>query len=68
MKLYSVCRRKKGSNYPKTSSGCSTVFENKLNRDFKAEGINQKWCIDFTYLPLVGGKMMSGGSVIDLYD
>ena len=68
LKLYSVCRHKKGSNYPKTSNACATVFENKLNRDFKADGINQKWCIDFTYLPLAGGKMMYNCSIIDLYD
>ena len=67
LNLYSVCRRKKG-NYSKTSSDCSTVFENKLNRDFKADRINQKWCIDFTYLPLVGGKMMYNCAIIDLYD
>ena len=26
------------------------VFENRLNQDFHADGINQKWCTDFTYL------------------
>ena len=67
LKLHSICRRKK-VNYSKAPSGCSTVFENKLNRDFKADGINQKWCIDFTYLPLVGGKMMYNCAIIDLYD
>ena len=26
------------------------VFENKINQNFTASEINQKWCTDFTYL------------------
>ena len=25
------------------------VFENKLNQDFHADAINQKWCMEFAY-------------------
>ena len=29
------------------------VFENKIQQNFSADEINQKWCTDFTYLFLV---------------
>ena len=32
------------------------MFENILNREFKADSINQKWCTDFTYLFLTDGS------------
>ena len=33
------------------------VFENVLNREFKAEKINEKWVIDFSYLYLKDGSV-----------
>lgn len=44
------------------------VFENKLQQDFQAERINQKWCTDFTYLFLKNGDVRYNCSIIDLYD
>lgn len=47
MNLKSIIRRK--------TKGCTTVRENEfeeniLNRDFKADNINEKWVTDITYL------------------
>lgn len=44
------------------------VFENKLQQEFTAEGINQKWCTDFTYLFLKNGDVRYNCSIIDLHD
>ena len=44
------------------------VFENKLNQDFTADGINQKWCTDLTYLFLDNQEVRYNCTVIDLYD
>lgn len=43
------------------------VYENKLNQDFKADKINQKWC-DFTYLFLTNGSKRYNCTMIDLHD
>lgn len=42
------------------------VFDNILNRDFKATAINQKWVGDITYLPTDEGWLYLA-VVIDLY-
>lgn len=44
------------------------VFENKLNQDFHADAVNQKWCTDFTYLFLNGGEVRYNCTIIDLHD
>ena len=45
MQLFSISRKKK----PKYEHGIAhKVYENKLNQDFHANEINQKWCTDFT--------------------
>ena len=44
------------------------VFENKLSQDFHADGINPKWCVDFTYLFLKGGEVRYNCTIIDLHD
>ena len=44
------------------------VFENRINQDFSAEGINQKWCTDFTYLFLRNRDVRYNCSIIDLHD
>lgn len=65
LKLYSIIRKRK----PAYEHGeAHKVFENKLVQNFKAEGINQKWCTDFTYLALVSGDKRYNCSIIDLYD
>ena len=63
--LASIVRRKK--------PGCQKgephkVFENILGQDFTAEGINQKWCTDFTYLFLSDGSRRYNCSILDLHD
>lgn len=41
--------------------------ENLLNRDFKATGINQKWCTDITYIHTLKDGWTYLSSVMDLY-
>ena len=43
------------------------VFENILNRNFKAEKISQKWVSDITYIP-TGQGWLYLTTVLDLYD
>ncbi|MCS1350873.1 IS3 family transposase [Mechercharimyces sp. CAU 1602] len=44
------------------------TFPNILNRDFSAKGSNQRWCTDFTYVPLSNGRMRYNCSILDLRD
>lgn len=44
------------------------VFENKIQQNFTADQINQKWCIDFTYLFLKDHDVRYNCTIIDLYD
>ena len=44
------------------------VFENRINQDFSADGINRKWCTDFTYLFLRNRDVRYNCSIIDLHD
>ena len=44
------------------------VYENKLNQDFSAAEINQKWCTDFTYLFLKNGSTRYNCTIIDLHN
>jgi ISCps2, transposase orfB len=43
-------------------------FDNLINQNFTASGINQKWATDFTYLFLRGGDVRYNCTIIDLYD
>ena len=63
--LYSVSRKRK-EKYERGTA--HKVFENKLNQDFTADNINQKWCTDFTYLFLTDGSKRYNCSIIDLHD
>ncbi len=63
--LKSITRRKK-PDYPHGKA--HKIFENKLNQDFQAEKINQKWCTDFTYLFLSNGEVRYNCSILDLHD
>ena len=44
------------------------IFENKINQDFTADKINQKWCTDFTYLFLNNREVRYNCTIIDLHD
>ena len=44
------------------------VFENKIQQNFTADKINQKWCTDFTYLFLKNHDVRYNCSIIDLHD
>ena len=63
MQLFSISRKRKVCYERGTAH---KVFENKLNQDFKADKISQKWCTDFTYLFLNEGSKRYNCSIIDL--
>ena len=44
------------------------VFENKIQQNFTADKINQKWCTDFTYLFLENHDVRYNCTIIDLHD
>ena len=63
--LKSIVRPKKPSyEYGKPHK----VFENLLQQDFHADEINQKWCVDFTYLFLRNHDVRYNCTILDLYD
>lgn len=62
--LRSVTRRK----YVYKKGHANKLFPNIINRNFTADKPNEKWCTDFTYLPLANGKTVYNCSIIDLYD
>ena len=65
MQLFSISRKKK----PAYEHGIThKVYENKLNQDFHANAINQKWCTDFTYLFLTDGSKRYNCTIINLHD
>ena len=65
MQLFSISRRKK----PDYKHGMAhKVYENKIQQDFYAPEINQKWCTDFTYLFLTNGSKRYNCTIIDLHD
>ena len=45
-----------------------TTFDNKLNQDFTAKEINNKWCTDFTYLFLANDEVRYNCTIIDLHE
>lgn len=65
LRLFSIARRRK-PEYVKERP--NKIFENLLKRDFTAEKINQKWCMDFTYVFLSDGSVRYNCSIIDLKD
>ena len=44
--LHSIVHKK---NYYYDKGEAHKVFANLINQEFSSEGINQKWCTDFTY-------------------
>ena len=63
--LISIVRRKKP---PYERGEAHKRFDNLINQNFTASGINQKWATDFTYLFLTGGDVRYNCTIIDLYD
>lgn len=63
--LKSIVRQKKPAyEYVKAH----TTFDNKLNQNFTAKAINNKQCIDFTYLFLANNEVRYNCTIIDLHD
>ena len=59
--------RRKKSNYVKTEP--EQIGENILQRDFKADYPNQKWCTDVTEFKVPGQKQkIYLSAILDLYD
>ena len=44
------------------------IFENKLEPNFTADKVNQKWCTDFTYLFLADYEVRYNCTILDLHD
>ena len=63
--LQSVIRRKR-KGYRKTKA--DHVAENILNREFKADKPNEKWCTDVTEFKYGVAKKAYLSAIIDLYD
>ena len=63
--LKSIVRRKK-AKYIKGVT--HHIFPDLLNRNFRANKINQIWCSDFTYLPQKDASMRYNCTIIDLFD
>ena len=58
--------RQKRKGYRKTKA--DHVAENILNREFKADNPNEKWCTDVTEFKYGVGKKAYLSAIIDLYD
>ena len=43
-------RDREGGGLPKDRGACGAVVDNVLDRQFQADGSNQKWVADFTYI------------------
>jgi transposase InsO family protein len=65
MGLKSVTRKKR-KNYVKSTP--QHVAENKLNRDFTASQVNQKWLTDVTEFKFGDGQKAYLSAILDLYD
>ena len=63
--LKSVCRRKR-KNYIRSNP--EITAENVLNRDFKANNINEKWLTDVTEFKYGHGKKAYLSAILDLGD
>ena len=63
--LKSIVRPKK-PDYRKGNA--HKIFDNKIQQDFHADVINQKWCTDFTYLFLKNHEVRYNCSILDLHE
>ncbi len=65
MQLFSISRKKKTTYKYDVAH---KVYKNKLNQNFRADKINQKWCTNFTYLFLTDGSKRYNCTITDLHD
>lgn len=63
--LKSVIRRKR-KQYPRPST--ENIAENLMNRQFRSEKPNEKWCTDVTEFKYGNGQKAYLSAIIDLYD
>ncbi|MCI8670136.1 MAG: DDE-type integrase/transposase/recombinase [Lachnospiraceae bacterium] len=65
LRLHSIVRPKK----PDYKHGKPhRIFENRLKQDLTADKVNQKWCMDFTYLFLADYEVRYNCTIIALHD
>jgi len=64
MQLFSISREKKPAYEHDVTH---KVYKNKLNQNFKADKINQKWGTNFTYLFLTDGCKRYNCTIIVLH-
>lgn len=66
MKLNGLRARPRRRGLPKDQGARSVIAENLLDRDFHADGPNQKWLADFTYVWTAEGWLYVA-AVLDLF-
>lgn len=66
MKLNGLRARPRRRGLPKEQGARSVIAENLLGRDFRADGPNQKWLADFTYVWTAEGWLYVA-AVLDLF-
>lgn len=66
MREHALRARPRRRGLPQDRGARSTIADNVLNREFQAEGPNQKWVADFTYLWTAEGWLYVA-VVLDLY-
>ena len=66
MKLNGLRARPRRRGVPKDQGARSVIAENLLDRDFRADGPNQKWLADFTYVWTAEGWLYVA-AVLDLF-
>lgn len=66
MKLNGLRARPRRRGLPKDQGARSVIAENLLARDFRADGPNQKWLADFTYVWTAEGWLYVA-AVLDLF-
>ncbi len=66
MKLNGLWARPRRRGLPKDQGAHSIIAGNLLDRDFRADGPNQKWLADFTYVWTAEGWLYVA-AVLDLF-
>jgi len=66
MREQALHARPRRRGLPKDRGARSTVADNVLDRQFQADGPNQKWAADFTYIWTAEGWLYVA-AVLDLY-
>lgn len=65
-RIYSSFRPRTRKRYPKSDP--EVKQENRLNRNFEADGPNRKWVTDITEMRTSDGRKLYISSILDLYD